>query len=1803
PVDPTNPDGPRWEEVTKTITRTVAYKLDTVDGQPAPTTETKTNSVTFERTGSYNHVTKQVTYTDWVAKDGDSTLEGQALPLVTGYVAVTATRNNQTVTPSATAEAIEASAKTDNVDEIVVYKALSSWTITPPLGTDPVPPIPYGNHPTDPTKPADPTPTPAIPKVDGYVPVGPDGNELPKDPDGNYIPPVPTDPTQPTVITYKALEQKAVIQYLEEGSNKVLSPADEVTGLADQPIVYSTADTIALIKERGYELVQDNFPTNATFDRDTTSPQVYTVVFREKVVTTTPDNPQTPGTPVDPTNPDGPVWEEVTKTITRTVAYKLDTVDGQPAPTTETKTNSVTFERTGSYNHVAKQVTYTNWVAKDGDSTLEGQALPLVTGYVAVTATRNSQAVSPSATAEAIEASATTDNVDEIVVYKALSSWTITPPPGTDPVPPIPYGNHPTDPTKPADPTPIPAIPKVDGYVPVGPDGNELPKDPDGNYIPPVPTDPTQPTVITYKALEQKAVIQYLEEGSNKVLSPADEVTGLADQPIVYSTAETIALIKERGYELVQDNFPTDATFDRDTTSPQVYTVVFREKVVTTTPDNPQTPGTPVDPNNPNGPKWPDGLKESDLNQTVTRVIKYQYEDGSEAQPDVVETLTYKRTATVNLVTKEVTYGKWTSTDDDFDKVDTPAIAGYTPDKASVAAVQDVPATATDTEVTVTYVKDVQKATITYQDENGQQLGSVDEVTGKSGEPINYTTTDRITELTNQGYEVVTDGFTKEGGQVFDTDKDTPQTFTVVVKAKVVPVDPSNPPTPGTPVDPTNPNGPKWPDGLKESDLNQTVTRTIKYQYEDGSEAQPDVVETLTYKRTATVNLVTKEVTYGKWTSTDDDFDKVDTPAIAGYTPDKASVPAVQDVPATATDTEVTVTYVKDVQKATITYQDENGQQLGGVDEVTGKSGEPINYTTTDRITELTNQGYEVVTDGFTKEGGQVFDTDKDTPQTFTVVVKAKVVPVDPSNPPIPGTPVDPDNPNGPKWPDGLKESDLNQTVTRTIKYKYEDGSEAQPDVVETLTYKRTATVNLVTKEVTYGKWTSTDDDFDKVDTPAIAGYTPDKASVAAVQDVPATATDTEVTVTYVKDVQKATITYQDENGQQLGGVDEVIGKSGELINYTTTDRITELTNQGYEVVTDGFTKEGGQVFDTDKDTPQTFTVVVKAKIVPVDPSNPPTPGTPVDPNNPDGPKWPDGLKESDLNQTVTRTIKYVYEDGSPVLNSDGNPLIVTQTASFKRSATVNLVTGQVTYGAWSEDQTVPAVPSPIILGYYTETASVAAHTVTATDKDQSITVVYKKLGAWVPNIPGQPLTPIPYPNHPTDPSKPGTDLPVLPHIPGYVPVGPDGVTPLTPVDPNDPSKGYNMPPIPSDPTNDVPITYVAEEPKVATVVVRYMDEEGNDLVPPVVSSGKVGEPYTSEAKVIPGYLLKDYPSNQTGTIPEGGTLVSYIYVPIGAWVPNIPGQPLTPIPYPNHPTDPSKPGTDLPVLPHIPGHVPVGPDGVTPLTPVDPNDPSKGYNMPPIPSDPTNDVPITYVAEEPKVATVIVRYMDEEGNDLVPPVVSSGKVGEPYTSEAKVIPGYLLKDYPSNQTGTIPEGGTLVSYIYVPIGAWVPNIPGQPLTPIPYPNHPTDPSKPGTDLPVIPHIPGYVPVGPDGVTPLTPVDPSDPSKGYKLPPIPSDPTNDVPITYVAEEPVVPEQTQPIPPVLPTQPAEPVKPVAPVSPTVPASSGLSGKPIAEKTSQSTLPNTGDSHSDTVLMAGISLLLATLGMVVKVRREE
>ena len=599
--------------------------------------------------------------------------------------------------------------------------------------------------------------------------------------------------------------------------------------------------------------------------------------------------------------------------------------------------------------------------------------------------------------------------------------------------------------------------------------------------------------------------------------------------------------------------------------------------------------------------------------------------------------------------------------------------------------------------------------------------------------------------------------------------------------------------------------------------------------------------------------------------------------------------------------------------------------------------------------------------------------------------------------------------------------------------------------------------------------------------------------------------------IDYVKDTQKAKTTFVDEKGNPIPGVD-AITEEGNSDTPLTKDaevkaKIKELENKGYELVSNTY-PEGGK-FDKDKDTDQEFKVTLKAKEVTVTPDQPKTPGTPVDPNNPDGPKYPAGLEEKNLNKTVTRTITYVYADGTPVLNEDGTPKVVTQEAKFTREAKVNLVTDEVTYGDWTPAQDLAEVKSPVVPGYLADKASVPVVNVTADSKDTTEVVTYKPLGSWVPNIPGQPTDPIKYPNDPNDPTKPGNDKPVLPYVPGMTPKDKDG-NPLKPVDPNDPTKGYEVPNVPTNPGEDTPINYVANK---ANLVVKYVDENGKELLPTETKEGKVGDEYSTSGKVITGYVLDRVEGEAKGKIGTDGTTVTYVYKPLGSWIPNIPGQPTNPIKYPNDPTDPTKPGQPTETLPYVPGFTPEDKDG-NPLKPVDPNDPTKGYEVPSIPTNPGEDTPINYVANK---ANLVVKYVDENGKELLPTETKEGKVGDEYKTTGKVIPGHLLVRVDGDAKGKIGTEGSTVTYVYKPIGSWIPNIPGQPTTPIKYPNDPQDPTKPGQPTEVLPYVPGFTPEDKDG-NPLKPVDPTDPSKGYVVPNIPTDPSQDTVINYVANK-------------------------------------------------------------------------------------
>jgi hypothetical protein len=88
------------------------------------------------------------------------------------------------------------------------------------------------------------------------------------------------------------------------------------------------------------------------------------------------------------------------------------------------------------------------------------------------------------------------------------------------------------------------------------------------------------------------------------------------------------------------------------------------------------------------------------------------------------------------------------------------------------------------------------------------------------------------------------------------------------------------------------PEGPDYPGDTTQDLLNKTVTATIHYLKADGSVAAPDDVQTLAFKRTATINVETgKIVDYGDWQAVDgDSFKDVESPTFSDeFTTDKSS--------------------------------------------------------------------------------------------------------------------------------------------------------------------------------------------------------------------------------------------------------------------------------------------------------------------------------------------------------------------------------------------------------------------------------------------------------------------------------------------------------------------------------------------------------------------------------------------------------------------------------------------------------------------------------------------------------------------------------------------------------------------------------------------------------------------------------------------------------------------------------------------------------------------------------------------------
>ena len=904
-------------------------------------------------------------------------------------------------------------------------------------------------------------------------------------------------------------------------------------------------------------------------------------------------------------------------------------------------------------------------------------------------------------------------------------------------------------------------------------------------------------------------------------------------------------------------------------------------------PNTPK-PGQPIDPENPTGPKWTEELiKSLETTKHVNRTISYVKEDGNKVEytdkagnkstADVTDKVTFTRPAKINLVIGKIEHGNWTAVNGDnkFDAVLSPVVKGYVlkdsaqkevaatenltenskdenikvvyvpvgtwtpkvpegetpidpipypndptdpgkvvdpnkptdpnePNKPSVPVIPHIPGTTPKdsegnplkpvdpqdpskgyvpptpkipTENTeIKYEKDTQKATVKYVVEGTNTVLHTDELEGKSGEAINYSTADKLADLRKLGYELVTDGFTTAPDKNFDKDTKVDQNFVVTVKPKVVdvpPFDPTNPndqntPKPGKPIDPNNPDGPKWTEELiKSLETTKHVNRTISYVKEDGSKVEytdkdgnkstADVTDKVTFTRKAKVNVVTGTIEYGKWTPVHNDttFDKVTSPVVKGYVlKDSAQkeVAATENLTENSKDENIKVVYVP------------VGKLVPKVPE---------------GVTPPTPTPYENVPG----EPGKVV-------------------------PPSPTKPQDPQDPNSPKVPV------LPHIPGTTPQVPQDPTKPADPNTNPLVPLK------------------------------PIDPQDPSKG-----YEVPPVPTDstTNTPVNYVKDGQKAITNFVDNNGKVVS--DPVVDQGDSGSKFTkggeVESKIKELVKKGYVVTSNEYPSDDkDRVFDKDKDKDQIFNVTLTPLIVPTDPNSPdkpmvptdptkpvgpnnplrpvtpstPEPGKPVFPEDPNSPVWPETVKDMVTESSAARTITYVDQNGKEVAATH------TETIKFKRSAKVNLVTGEITYGEWSvvgDDTILDGNKLPKVDGYIARGGDIkeSQEDIKATvGTNITQTVVYDKLGSWVPKVPenATPVPPITYPNDPTDPTKPGTDKPRVPHVPGFIPVGPDG-TPLKTVDPKDPSKGYEVPDVPTDPTKDTPISYVPVTPEKPT--------------------------------------------------------------------------------------------------------------------------------------------------------------------------------------------------------------------------------------------------------------------------------------------------------------------------------------------------------------------------------------------------
>jgi len=1019
-----------------------------------------------------------------------------------------------------------------------------------------------------------------------------------------------------------------------------------------------------------------------------------------------------------------------------------------------------------------------------------------------------------------------------------------------------------------------------------------------------------------------------------------------------------------------------------------------------------------------------------------------------------------------------------------------PDVPGYTP----VDPTKDTP---------VPYTKDATKAGLTVQyidQDNNNSVIKSDSVDGNMGDKITYTTNSSISDLENKGYILVTDGFTGQAGDDF-TSENNGKIYQVIFKHGTRPVTPENPADPDKPVDPNNPNTPTPSNpNLSKTDLQKTITRTVEYKYDNGTQAHEPVKQELTFTGEGTIDLVTGNLVtvdnagnitsqngHITWNQDSQNFDSVPAVDHDGYyisgvnknnstanVDNQSGAVSSETVTPTSQNSNIVITLTKnpdvpEAAKGTINYIDDTTGQVIESANFAGSVGQKINYTTADSIKNWEAKGYNLVSNSF-KDGEEVFTNGNN---EFEVHLVHATTPITPDNPGKPGEPVDPSNPDDPhKYPDNYVPQDLTKTVTRDVTYVYADGSQAEEPVHQEVKFTGNGYLDLVTGEyVTVDNsgnitskgqinWTPENSNFDatkSIDTSKyqIIGIRENNTvasvdqttGVVAAETVTKDSNNSSIVITLANkptpSVEKGSITVRVHDVTDNVDLPQYGKESGEQevgtsFTYDKDSVITELTNKGYKIV-----DRGADIPTEVAQGARTITILVEHDTVPVTPDKPGKPGEPINPNDPDGPKWPDGTDENSVKRTGTQTIHY---EGA----GDKTPSDDVQTFDFNKKMVVDKVTGKIIdSGEWNvTSHTFGYKDTPVIDGYHADKRNAGGSVVTPDDLNKEIVVTYKPNGKIIPVDPnGNPIPDVPTPTYPTDPTDPTKVVPdePVPEIPG--------MTPSTPtVTPEDPGKDTPVPYNPVTPAKD----------QIAQVIYRDVQDGANTQLS---TSGNLAGKGGSEINYSTADTIKDLISK--------GYVLKNDGFPAGAVFDN----------------DDNK--TQIFYVDFIHGQAPVNPDN--PHEGVDPSQYEKNVKETVHYEGAGDKTPADNVQTSKWTRTLTIDSVTgkiiENGQYTTDWSIAKGEKTVYDQVNTPVVDGYHADKREVSATA-VTQDDIEVTVTYTPNGKIVPVDPnGNPIPNVPTPNYTNDPTNPTKVVPnePVPAIPGKTP----DKTTITPVDPT----------------------------------------------------------------------------------------------------------------